>query len=344
MACSDSTHGDSGVSFVEVLVAIALSLVVVSTVLGMVHAVRPAIASTPDLVDIQQRLRAGIAAIAREVQAAGAGPDGGPMVGPLGDYLPPVIPRRIGAVAADPARSARSDVLSLISVPEGVAYPTVLAAPMTGSVFTLDERRCPAGRPACGFEPGMGAVVFDTQQFDLFNIQNISGNLVTVRPRGPSSSREYGDGASIAPIVARTYYLDAVTRTLREYDTDQTDSPVIDDAVELRFEFAGVAGPPTRPKPPPGRANCLYDEAGVATPGLASLEFGRSGLAELPIGLFTDGPWCGSGALEFDADLLRVRRVRITLGLRAARSAGSSLRPPAEASVTLDIALRNLGS
>jgi hypothetical protein len=29
--------------------------------------------------------------------------------------------------------------------------------------------------------------------------------------------------------------------------------------------------------------------------------------------MFQDGPWCGSGDNEFDADLLRIRKVRVTL-------------------------------
>ena len=32
---------------------------------------------------------------------------------------------------------------------------------------------------------------------------------------------------------------------------------------------------------------------------------------ELTMADFTDGPWCGTGAWRFDADLLRVRAVRV---------------------------------
>jgi hypothetical protein len=44
-------------------------------------------------------------------------------------------------------------------------------------------------------------------------------------------------------------------------------------------------------------------------------------LAILPPAMLTDGPWCGSGDNEFDADLLRVRKVRVTLRLQVASRA-----------------------
>ena len=34
--------------------------------------------------------------------------------------------------------------------------------------------------------------------------------------------------------------------------------------------------------------------------------------------ILTDGPYCGSGDNQFDADLLRVRKVRVTLRMQAA--------------------------
>ena len=42
---------------------------------------------------------------------------------------------------------------------------------------------------------------------------------------------------------------------------------------------------------------------------------------------FMDGPWCGAGAWRFDADLLRVRAVRVGLRLQAASQAVRGLSP-----------------
>ena len=41
-------------------------------------------------------------------------------------------------------------------------------------------------------------------------------------------------------------------------------------------------------------------------------------LAKLPLTMFQNGPWCGGGDNEFDADLLRIRKVRVTLRMQAA--------------------------
>jgi hypothetical protein len=54
---------------------------------------------------------------------------------------------------------------------------------------------------------------------------------------------------------------------------------------------------------------------------LPTLTADEGSLASLPASRLTDGPWCGSGDTEFDADLLRIRKVRITLRLQAANPA-----------------------
>jgi hypothetical protein len=37
------------------------------------------------------------------------------------------------------------------------------------------------------------------------------------------------------------------------------------------------------------------------------------GLAQLPVAMLTDGPFCGTGASAYDVDLLRIRSVRVTM-------------------------------
>jgi hypothetical protein len=72
--------------------------------------------------------------------------------------------------------------------------------------------------------------------------------------------------------------------------------------------------------------------------------------------VLTDGPWCGSGGNQFDADLLRVRRIRVILRLQASDPAvrgtnPSMFREPgtarssgamaADVNVVVDVAPRN---
>jgi hypothetical protein len=50
-------------------------------------------------------------------------------------------------------------------------------------------------------------------------------------------------------------------------------------------------------------------------------------LVPLPVAMFADGPWCGSGSSQFDADLLRVRTVRVSLRVQAVSAAFRGVGP-----------------
>jgi hypothetical protein len=74
--------------------------------------------------------------------------------------------------------------------------------------------------------------------------------------------------------------------------------------------------------------------------------------------VLTDGPWCGSGGNRFDADLLRVRRIRVALRLQASDPAVRGTNPAqfrhpgtarnsgamaADVTVEVDVTPRNFG-
>src|SRR5262245_63985877 len=69
------------------------------------------------------------------------------------------------------------------------------------------------------------------------------------------------------------------------------------------------------PKPPTGTANCLYTAA--VSPSLPTLTPTDGSLVSLTAAQLSDGPYCGSGDSTFDADLLRVRKVRVVLRVQA---------------------------
>ena len=155
------------------------------------------------------------------------------------------------------------------------------------------------------------------------------------------------------------------TYQLRHYDGFQTDLPVVDNVVDFRVEFFGDPLPPQLvrlvsdpvgpwttygPKPPEitidndkdtwGMGeNCIFHVDGVsgrqvARPEIQTLGTALDGPVSLPAAMLTDGPWCPADTStdgeampnKFDADLLRVRRVRITLRVQ---SANDLLRGPA---------------
>jgi hypothetical protein len=348
---------DAGFSLVELLVASALTFFVVATLAVLTEQAGEIAHAQPEAVDVQQRARVATAALYRDLHGAGAGMDRGRLTGALSRTFPPILPRRIGAIASDAPTVARADVISMLWVPGGGVQAAV-AAPFSASPLVVaDVPGCPAGVGACGVKPGMGVLVFDPDgHVDLFTAQAVSGASVTVRHRGGGVRHLYTDRSVIAEFTGRTYYLDRAAKQLRQYDTDQTDVPVLDEVTAMTVEYFGDAAPPAEPRPLPGDSNCLFGPGGDLVPGLAVLTPGPDGLAHLPLAMLGDGPWCGSGDTAFDADLLRVRRVRIALRVQASSaplrgsdgrfaSAGTSrhtLRAVPDVLVAFDVAPRNL--
>jgi len=272
-------------------------------------------------MDMQQGARFAAAALRRDLELAGAGPERGAGAGPLVNYLPPILPRRVGARDADPTATARSDAFSVLWVPRTTAQATLDAPLDSGRLVVSPSTACFPVSMACGFASGMGLIVFDdTGRFDLFTATGADATGVTVQRRGAAPALPYPGGAAAAEVVARTWYFDPASRQLRQYDTNTTDTPALDDVVGMRVEYFGRTEAPSRPKPAAGVANCLYDSAGTPLP-FPGVSVSGDTFVALPLDKFTDGPWCGAGGIEFDADLLRVRRVRVTLTLQASSRA-----------------------
>ena len=159
---------------------------------------------------------------------------------------------------------------------------------------------------------------------------------------------------------------DDATKTyqLMHYDGYQTDLPVVDNVVKLSFDYfgdpqppqllpgkcltAGCVGPFTTygPKPPPlgidtvagdeygPGENCLFkvDANGQQVPRLSVLAGGGAAEVQLDPAIFLDAGtathWCPNAATidRYDADLLRIRKVRVHLRVQAALAA---MRGPA---------------
>ncbi len=184
----------------------------------------------------------------------------------------------------------------------------------------------------------------------------------------------------------RIYFLtaDPDGPRLMQYDGSASTLPLLDDVVMLRFEYFGERQPPRAvadaappaagaiavtygPVPPPLTEDAPGDEwgpgenctlrvvAGVHASRLPML--GGADLAVLDASALSDGPWCphGSHPDRFDADLLRVRRVRVHLRLQAAAPfrgpagplfarLGTAVDPRRyvpDRAVRMDVALRN---
>ena len=328
----------AGFTLVECLVACAITAVLAASLLSVV-ALHATIARThPERLDAQQRARAAASALYRDVSAAGAGVDSGPRTGPLLHYLPPILPRRSGLLLADEATIARPDTITVTRVASSLSQSTLAApvVPAAPSLLLTPYATCPPPAGLCGL--GAGAVVLAYAEGGAHSWFRLSGTMAPA-PLQPLqagfSGRATGD--IVAEAERHTYYLDASTRQLRHYDGVQTDVPVVDDVVGLRFEYFGEAVSPRRPKPPMGEANCLYDAAGTLLP-LHTLP-SSSPLVALPLERLSDGPWCGGADDRFDADLLRIRMVRVSIRVQAsppwARASGPQFQVPGTARTAL---------
>ena len=155
----------------------------------------------------------------------------------------------------------------------------------------------------------------------------------------------------------------AGTYQLVSSDSGGAELPIVDHLVALRFEYFGepqppelipraVGGPPRRwvagttygPAPPPLHEqiwnrgfpfgeNCTFRVDPVTGLQVSRLEvLGAGGATSMLVPLtnaqLTDGPWCpdATNVNRWDADLLRVRRIVVTLRIQAANAA---MRGPA---------------
>jgi hypothetical protein len=307
-----------------------------------------------------------------------------------------VAPYRRGQI--DDARGGvfyRPDALSLIYVPDTRAEADVLHALDLGRELLVDlAPNCGAlvHERVCGFTVGMRVILFDPRgAFDAATVTEVLGDRIRVQHGGGLSST-YDGGAVMAEVMVPTYFTrpDAATGAwqLVRYDGFRTDRPVVDNVVDVRFDYFGDPSPP-RPLPaaaaedPPRPAtsygpappeagvddprdvwgageNCVFVDAGGPSPRLAQLGPGPSPIPLDPA-RFRDGPWCPDGAhpVRFDADLLRIRRVRLRVRVQVAVAAmrgpagrlfakgGTSASPELFApdqQIVLDVTPRNLGA
>jgi hypothetical protein len=347
-------------SLVELLVASAIVMSTFGVLFHLAATGRRIAHSQPDAADMQQRLRVAADMVQRDLLMAGAGLVHGATAGPLMNYLPPVLPYRIGATGADPELSFFSDRITILQVPHGApAAPLIMNMPSAGADVPVATTvpGCPAAG-LCGFEQGSRALIVDTAGsglgFDLFSVSGGVGALGHGKPDPPFSRPYTSAGTRVVPVRQRVYYFDAPTRRLMSYDGHQTDVPLADNIVSLRFQYLLEPSPDSAPRPLAGTANCVYAAGSPPTPLLADL--GVPILQPAGASLLTDGPVCGLSPNRFDGDLFRVRRIRVTIRAqatdRALRGSGTDFLSPGMSSsgesyapdieVTFDVTPRNM--
>jgi prepilin-type N-terminal cleavage/methylation domain-containing protein len=208
-----------------------------------------------------------------------------------------------------------------------------------------------------------------SETFTITQIQDVNQNNIKIQHNGEKLTYPFPMNPSTKIVQANsyTYFLkaDATTSTyqLMRYDGgNAADVPVVDNVVGLSFRYFADPQPPQLnghplsdktvpvttygPRPPvtgqnngdgwPDGENCVFMFAGPQlVPRLPVIGNGTT-LVELTAADLSDGPWCpgsaaGATPSSWDADLLRIRKIQITLRVQ---SAVAALRGPASALFT----------
>jgi prepilin-type N-terminal cleavage/methylation domain-containing protein len=291
-----------GFSLVELLMSLAIMLLVCHAAVGFINRTQAIFAVQAELPDMQQRLRVATDALARDLLAGS------------GEGFASIAPYRRGLASPDLPGTFRGDCVSVLYVRVFGARATLSEVTDGSDVVRVGARPgCPASNPLCGFQSGMLAVVFDDAgASDMFRISGVANDPPSLFHVGFALSKVYPAGATVAEAESATYWLqaDAVTGAsqLMRYDGQQTDLPLIDNVTALGFEY--------------------FDGSGDSIDRAA----------------LTDGPWIPDStfANRFDADLLRVRRVRATVRVRANQFV--LLAPVADKAAQIDISPRSRGA
>jgi len=353
---------DRGFSLVEMLVAVAISVATFGLLFQAAARGQRVARAQPEAADAQQRLRVAVEMLRRDLLAAGAGPSDGADTGPLDRFFPSIVPARTGARNADLELTYFSDRITIFAVPEGgVAARLVSNMAVVSSDVPVDAALpgCPSSG-LCGFTAGTRSAIFDATGVgagvDWFTVTSLAVGLAHGAPDPPFTRAYPSVTARVVPISQHVYYLDRANARLMLYDGYQSDLPLVENIVDLRFTYFLAPSPSSVAPPAASLSTCAYLAGTPPVPLLDDL--GGIGPQPASASRFTDGPACGVAPRRFDADLLRIRRVRVTIraqvGLDDLRGAGREFTNTgrsigAESSVpdleiTFDVTPRNGGS
>jgi prepilin-type N-terminal cleavage/methylation domain-containing protein len=358
---------ERGFTMIELLVSSLIMVVVTGAIFSLMNPAQTTFQVQPEVSDLQQRVRIGVDTLQKDLVMAGAGTYNGQMAGALNYFIAPIMPYRAFGATTDPSQGVffRDDTVSLIYVPPTPSQTTISQPmpPKSSEIKVNEQPNCPPGKgnELCGFSQGDQAIIFDQNgNWDMFLITQVQDEAIHMQHRADDFTVGYATNSSLTQAVSAMYYLisDDATQTyqLMYFDGWNTDLPVVDNVVSLQFRYFGDPQPPRLtgkpltdttgpwttygPKPPtllevrglwPAGENCAFQVVGgQQEPRLAVLGAGGLGQVELTKDMLTDGPWCSDAAKpnRFDADLLRVRRVRATMRVQAALA---SMRGPAGA-------------
>ena len=342
---------DRGFTLTELLIACLLLMAVTAAIAALAVPARNAFDRTLGAADLSGGSRAALERMMHDVREAGSSAAIEVRRIGLADVMATAVPL---VSLDDPSVSAPARALRItrigLAAPQGVLSQTVGAGATTLQLDT--SLRCAKVGLACGFAPGMPAVIFDTARSATVSIGAIGvGGFIQLTSGLPTG---FEPGAIVAAIVSAAYGLrsnaDGSQRLVR-ISPGGAEQPILQNVVDFDVHIEGRSAAPQRsdaaepwptygPAPPAldqddlrdawgAGENCTIarDGEGQPIPRLATLA-SDSEPVPLTTALITDGPWCAdvSDSSRYDADLLRVSAIEVRLRVEAASAV---LRGPA---------------
>jgi len=331
---------EAGFTFVELLVASAIVVAMAGAMIELARGAQAASAAVSDAADAQQKMRIAAESILHDLSMAGAGsvvPSGG---GPLGQFVPAVRPA--AGIAGDSDVTFAADRATILYLPATSAEADVVSA--TPVSISIGGTPSCTRSATCGFQDGMRAIVFDRNApgrgYDVFTVADASAGSLARKADEGGFSTAYTSTAHVAEVVAHSYYLDrsdaSNVRLMR--GDGRSAFALVDGVRDLHFTYYADPDPSSAPAIGAASGTCVYAPGPPPRPLLAPL--GGVSLSELSAADLTDGPFCGSAPNRFDADLLRVRRLRVALQIIPVSSSPS--RQPSTFELSFDVTPHNL--
>ena len=315
----------------DVSVALAVILMILGAAVALLTAPRRAVVVQTHVAELHQRVRAGFSRLQRDIGGAAIAPRD-PRTSALRRRAS-VIPTRTGrqrANASDAAELFDPGGITVVTVGDTWSHTT--GSPLSQSTPGVALGAGGAcgdtgaggggGSGPCGF--GRDAVLLigdETGRTDLLQVERLDAGRVWFRSFVDSAGLpSYETGASLAPAVVQSYHVDTSRAQLRYRRDWGREVPVLDNVVSVRFRYLGVSdGSWSATADPAGGVRCAVretlDESNLV---VRTVELSRA--------VLSDGPWCG-GDSSFDADLLRLRSVRVELRLDASLAELRGARP-----------------
>jgi prepilin-type N-terminal cleavage/methylation domain-containing protein len=202
----------SGFSLLEVLIAMAITALLAAGIAAVVPSLQAYFERTPATIDLHQRGRTAIDAIAQAIRSADR------VLLLDAERLMTIVPR--------------------INAAHGVLRQDQSSA---GAALLLSDLRCPLVPDVCGFRSGTSALIADGHgRFDLFIVGavNLDARSISARRR---FDQAYAADADVVEVDACTFRLDPQpdgSQALVRETSAGAVQPLVDRVTGLRFEEA----------------------------------------------------------------------------------------------------------